>query len=316
MNSAPAGAHGRVVGRPLPHESAALHVTGAALYTDDLGARMPGLLHAHPVQAPHAHARVTRLDVGPALVVPGVVRVLTAQDVPGVDDAGVKGDEPLFPTEVMFHAQAVCWVLGETLEAARLGSLAVEVEYEPLPALVTVLDAIDAGSFQGGMPRLQRGDVESAFARAAHVYSGVTECSGQEHFYLETHCSIAHVDESGQVFVQCSTQHPSETQEVVAHVLGRPSNAVTVQCLRMGGGFGGKEMQPHGLAAVAALGATLTGRPVRLRLSRAQDMSMTGKRHGFHTRWRVAFDDDGLLVALDATLMSDGGGAWTSPSRS
>ena len=307
MNSAPAGAHGRVVGRPLPHESAALHVTGAALYTDDLGARMPGLLHAHPVQAPHAHARVTRLDVGPALAVPGVVRVLTAQDVPGVDDAGVKGDEPLFPTEVMFHAQAVCWVLGETLEAARLGSLAVEVEYEPLPALVTVLDAIDAGSFQGGMPRLQRGDVESAFAQAAHVYSGVTECSGQEHFYLETHCSIAHVDESGQVFVQCSTQHPSETQEVVAHVLGRPSNAVTVQCLRMGGGFGGKEMQPHGLAAVAALGATLTGRPVRLRLSRAQDMSMTGKRHGFHTRWRVAFDDDGLLVALDATLTSDGG---------
>ena len=157
------------------------------------------------------------------------------------------------------------------------------------------------------MPRLQRGDVEAAFASAAHVFSGVTECSGQEHFYLETHCSIAQVDESGQVFVQCSTQHPSETQEVVAHVLGRPSHAVTVQCLRMGGGFGGKEMQPHGLAAVAALGAVLTGRPVRLRLSRAQDMTMTGKRHGFHTQWRVAFDDDGGLLALDATLTSDGG---------
>ena len=131
--------------------------------------------------------------------------------------------------------------------------------------------------------------------------------AGQEHFYLETHASLGHVDESGQVVVQSSTQHPSETQEIVAHVLGRPSNAVTVQCLRMGGGFGGKEMQPHGLAAVAALGATLTGRPVRLRLTRAQDMSMTGKRHGFHTRWRVAFDDDGHLLALDATLTSDGG---------
>src|SRR5690606_1027342 len=112
---------------------------------------------------------------------------------------------------------------------------------------------------------------------------------------------------AGQVFVQSSTQHPSETQEIVAHVLDLPSHAVTVQCLRMGGGFGGKEMQPHGLAAVAALGATLTGRPVRLRLTRAQDMSMTGKRHGFHTSWRVGFDDDGRLTALEATLTSDGG---------
>lgn len=307
MSTPRTAAGDRVVGRPFPHESAALHVTGAALYTDDLVDRVPGALHAHPVQAPHAHALVRHLEVSPALAVPGVVRVLTGDDVPGVGDAGVKGDEPLFPTEVMFHGQAVCWVLGETLEAARLGALAVEVGYEPLPALVSVRDAIEAGSFQGGRPRLERGDVESAFAGAAHVFSGVTECSGQEHFYLETHCSLAHVDESGQVVVQSSTQHPSETQEIVAHVLGLPSHAVTVQCLRMGGGFGGKEMQPHGLAAVAALGATLTGRPVRLRLTRAQDMSMTGKRHGFHTRWRVAFDDDGLLLALDATLTSDGG---------
>ena len=105
---------------------------------------------------------------------------------------------------------------------------------------------------------------------------------GQEHFYLETHASLALVDEGGQVFVQSSTQHPSETQEIVAHVLGLASHDVTVQCLRMGGGFGGKEMQPHGFAAVAALGAVLTGRPVRLRLSRTHDMTMTGKRHGFH----------------------------------
>ena len=307
MSTVPPGTGDRAVGRPLPHESAALHVTGAALYTDDLTVGVPGLLHAHPVQAPHAHALVTHVDTTAALAVPGVVRVLTGQDVPGVADAGVKGDEPLFPTEVMFHGQSVCWVLGETLEAARLGALAVEVGYEPLPAVVTVPEAIAAGSFQGGTPRLERGDVVAAFASATHVFSGVTECSGQEHFYLETHCSLARVDESGQVFVQCSTQHPTETQEVVAHVLGRPNNAVTVQCLRMGGGFGGKEMQPHGLAAVASLGAVLTGRPVRLRLTRAQDMSMTGKRHGFHTQWRVAFDDDGHLLALDAALTSDGG---------
>jgi xanthine dehydrogenase large subunit len=296
-----------VVGQPLPHESAALHVTGEALYTDDLVVRTKDVLHAWPVQAPHTHARVTALDVGPAYAVPGVVRVLTADDVPGVNDAGVKHDEPLFPTEVMFHGHAVCWVLGETQEAARLGAAAVHVEYQPLPSLVTVREAIEAESFQGARPHLERGDAEAALEAAAHVFEGEFEFAGQEHFYLETHCSLALVDEAGQVFVQSSTQHPSETQEIVAHVLGLPSHAVTVQCLRMGGAFGGKEMQPHGFAAIAALGATLTGRPVRLRLNRTQDMTMSGKRHGFHSRWRAGFDDDGHLVALDATLTADGG---------
>ena len=148
-----------VVGETMPHESAALHVTGHALYTDDLYARSQQVLHAHPVQAPHAHATVTRLDPAPAYDVPGVVRVLTAADVPGVNDSGIKHDEPLFPAEVMYHGHAVCWVLGETLEAARRGALAVEVDYEVLPALVTVEEAIEAGSFQGAQPVLQRGDV-------------------------------------------------------------------------------------------------------------------------------------------------------------
>jgi xanthine dehydrogenase large subunit len=284
-----------------------LHVTGAALYTDDLVSRTRDVLHAYPVQAPHTHARVVGLRTEPALAVPGVVRVLTADDVPGVNDAGTKHDEPLFPSEVMFHGHAVAWVLAETLEAARLGSAAVEADYEPLPALVTVAEAIEAGSFQGAQPRVERGDVEVALAASDHVFSGEIEFAGQEHFYLETHASLAHIDEGGQVFVQSSTQHPSETQEIVAHVLGLRSHEVTVQCLRMGGGFGGKEMQPHGYAAIAALGSSLTGRPVRLRLNRTQDITMSGKRHGFHARWRAGFDDAGKLQALDATLTSDGG---------
>ncbi|HYO38297.1 MAG TPA: molybdopterin cofactor-binding domain-containing protein, partial [Nocardioidaceae bacterium] len=296
-----------VVGLAVPHESAALHVTGEALYTDDLVGRTKDVLHAWPVQVFQAHARVVALRTEPAHAVPGVVRVLTAADVPGVNDAGVKHDEPLFPDEVMFYGHAVCWVLAESIEAARLGAEAVEVDLEPLPSLVTVREAIAAGSFQGGQPHLERGDVEAGRDASAHVFSGELEFSGQEHFYLETHCALAHVDESGQVFVQSSTQHPSETQEIVAHVLGLSNSEVTVQCLRMGGGFGGKEMQPHGFAAIAALGATLTGRPVRLRLNRAQDMTMSGKRHGFHARWRVGFDESGALQALDATLTSDGG---------
>ncbi|TQL70560.1 xanthine dehydrogenase molybdenum binding subunit apoprotein [Nocardioides albertanoniae] len=295
------------VGIPLPHESAALHVTGEALYTDDLIGRLQDVLHAWPVQAPHTHARVTSLRTEAAVAIPGVVRVLTADDVPGVNDAGVKHDEPLFPTEVMFHGHAVCWVLGETLEAARLGAAAVEVDYEPLPSLITVQEAIAAQSFQGTPRNLARGDVSAALADAAHVFEGEFEFAGQEHFYLETHASLALVDEGGQVLVHSSTQHPSETQEIVAHVLGVPSHEVTVQCLRMGGAFGGKEMQPHGYAAVAALGATLTGRPVRLRLNRTQDITMSGKRHGFHSTWRVGFDDEGHILGLDATLTADGG---------
>jgi xanthine dehydrogenase large subunit len=295
------------VGVSIPHESAALHVTGTALYTDDLVYRTKDVLHAYPVQVPHAHARVTALRTEPALRVPGVVRVLTAADVPGVNDAGVKNDEPLFPNEVMFHGHAVCWVLGETIEAARLGALAVEVDVEPLPAYVSVREAIAADSFQGAQPQLTRGDVEQGLAESAHVFHGEFEFSGQEHFYLETHAALAYIDESEQIFVQSSTQHPSETQEIVAHVLGRHNHDVTVQCLRMGGGFGGKEMQPHGFAAIAALGALLTHRPVRLRLNRTQDLTMSGKRHGFHAQWRVGFDDDGHVQALDATLTADGG---------
>jgi xanthine dehydrogenase large subunit len=295
------------VGLTVPHESAALHVTGTALYTDDLVARMPGCLHAWPVQAPHAHARIAALRTEGAMAVPGVVRVLTAADVPGTNDAGTKEDEPLFPGEVMYYGHAVCWVLGETLEAARLGAAAVEVEYEVLPSLLTLTEAIEAGSFQGHQPTLSRGDAADALETAPRRFAGTFELGGQEHFYLETHASLAYVDEAGQVFIHASTQHPSETQEIAAHVLGRSSSEVTVQCLRMGGGFGGKEMQPHGLAAVAALGAVLTGRPVRLRLNRTQDMTMTGKRHPFHADWEVGFDDDGRLLALRATITSDGG---------
>ncbi|MEV8313895.1 xanthine dehydrogenase molybdopterin binding subunit [Streptomyces sp. NPDC059900] len=296
-----------VVGVSMPHESAVLHVTGAALYTDDLVHRTKDVLHAYPVQSAKAHGRITALRTGPALEVPGVVRVLTGADVPGVNDAGMKHDEPLFPDVVMFHGHAVAWVLAETLEAARLGAAAVEVELDEQPSLITLKDAIDAESFHGARPQMLTGDVEAGFADSAHVFTGEFQFSDQEHFYLETHAALALIDESEQVFVQSSTQHPSETQEIVAHVLGLHSHEVTVQCLRMGGGFGGKEMQPHGFAAIAALGAKLTGRPVRLRLNRTQDLTMSGKRHGFHAQWKIGFDADGRIQALDATLTADGG---------
>lgn len=296
-----------VVGVSMPHESANLHVTGAALYTDDLVHRTKDVLHAYPVQVMKAHGRITALRTEPALAVPGVVRVLTGADVPGVNDAGMKHDEPLFPDTVMFHGHAVAWVLGESVEAARLGAAAVEVELDEQPSVITLREAIETGSFHGARPLMQAGDVDAGFEDSAHVFTGEFQFSDQEHFYLETHAALALLDENGQMFVQSSTQHPSETQEIVAHVLGLHSHEVTVQCLRMGGGFGGKEMQPHGFAAVAALGAKLTGRPVRVRLNRTQDLTMSGKRHGFHATWKIGFDTEGRIQALDATLTADGG---------
>jgi len=295
-------------GKRVSHESARAHVTGAALYTDDLCGRFPRLLHAWPVTAPHAHALITELDVSPALDVPGVVATLTASDVPGENDTGAnRRDEPLFPAEVMYHSQPVAWVLGEDLDAAKRGAARVRADYQPLPAIVTLRDAVARESFHSGPIRLQRGDANEALAASPHSLEGELEIGGQEHFYLETHAAIAWLDESGGVALHSSTQHPSETQEVVARVLGVPRNAVTVECLRMGGAFGGKEVQANPWAAIAALGARKTGRPVRVRLTRALDMALSGKRHPFLARYRVGFDDDGRLLSLLATLYSDAG---------
>ncbi|MGP8244059.1 MAG: xanthine dehydrogenase molybdopterin binding subunit, partial [Bryobacteraceae bacterium] len=198
-------------------------------------------------------------------------------------------------------------VLGENLDAAQRGATRVRAVYQPLPAVVTLRDAVARGSFHSDPLWLERGDADRALAASRHRLEGELEIGGQEHFYLETHAAIAWLDESGGFALHSSTQHPSETQEVVARVLGVPRSAVTVECLRMGGAFGGKEVQANPWAAVAALGARKTRRPVRVRLTRALDMALSGKRHPFLVRYRAGFDDDGLIEGVVATLYSDAG---------
>ena len=296
------------VGTSLPHESAAGHVTGAARYVDDLWPDVSRVAHAWPVQAPHAHARVVALEAGAARAMPGVLAVLTADDVPGENDTGpARHDEPLFPREVCFAGQAVAWVIGETEEAARLGADAVAVEYQVLPAILSIEDAIAAGSFHTDGDRLHKGDVEAGLATSPHRLEGELRIGGQEHFYLETQAALAHRDADGGVLVHSSTQHPAETQEIVARVLGVPKHAVVVQCLRMGGAFGGKETQANAWAALAALAATRLDRPARVRLTRRQDIVLTGKRHPFLARFRAGFERDGRLRAVAIQLFSDGG---------
>ena len=291
-----------------PHESAIGHVTGTALYTDDLSTSFPGLLHAWPVLAPHAHALLTRLDANKALEEPGVVTTLTAADIPGEGDSGAnKHDEPLFPQEVLYHSQPVAWVLGETQEAARLGAKRMEAEYRPLVPVLTMHDAMTAQSYHSGPHHIQRGNADEEIQRSPHRLSGELTIGGQEHFYLETMCAIARADQNDGVLVDSSTQHPAETQEVIARVLGIARNQVTVRCLRMGGAFGGKEVQANAWAAIAALGASKTKRPVRVRLPRALDMALTGKRHPFYARVTAGFESDGKLRGVALELFADGG---------
>ena len=195
-------------------------------------------------------------------------------------------DEPLFPSEVCFVHQPVAWVLADSIERAREAAAEVHVEYRPLPAILTIEQAIEKQSFLAGPAHCRRGDAAVAIQDSPHRVSGTVHMGGQEHFYLETQCAIAWRDETGGYALHSSTQHPSETQAVVARVLGLDEHRVTVECLRMGGAFGGKEVQANGWAAIAALGAWKTGRPVRVRLPRHLDMELTGKRHPFSARYR------------------------------
>jgi xanthine dehydrogenase large subunit len=296
------------VGRPHSHESAQGHVTGAAKYVDDLAMSSHNCAHAWPVTAPHVHARVMRIDGSAAVKAPGVLALLTAADVPGENDVGpARHDEPLFPSEVCFYGHPVAWVIAETEEQVRRGANLVHVFYEPLPAITTIEQAIAAESFLTEQEVMRRGQADSALSSAPHRLQGELFVGGQEHFYLETQAALAYVDEGDSLFVHSSTQHPAETQEIVARVLGLTRSEVVVQCLRMGGAFGGKETQANTWAAVAALAAKKLKRPVRVRLTRQQDMTMTGKRHPFLARFDVGFSSAGKLLGLKLELFSDGG---------
>ncbi len=290
------------------HESAVGHVTGRAIYTDEQ--RPPsGMLSVYPVQAPHAHARILEIDTTAALAMPGVHTVLTAGDVPGENDTGpILHDEPLIPPDtVLFYGQAVAWVVADDEASAQAAAKRVSVTYEALPALLNIEQAMAAQAFHLPPARVARGDASAAMVRAPLRLSGELQIGGQDHFYLETQASWVEIDSEGTVQITASTQHPTETQIIVARVLGLPAHQVVCRSLRMGGGFGGKETQANPYAAIAALAAYKTGRPVRIKLSRGLDMQMTGKRHPFLGRFEVGFNARGELLALKVELIADGG---------
>jgi len=291
--------------RMPPHESAHKHVTGEAMYVDD---RTNGMLETWPVCSPHAKAKILKRDATAARQMPGIKAVLLAEDIPGLNDVGMKHDESLLATsEVLFHSQLVALVVGESSEACRAAAEKVVVEYEPLAPMLTLRDALAKGSFHNEPNFIRRGDCDDALQQSPLSLEGEFELGGQEHFYLETNTAWAERGEDGSIHIASSTQHPSEVQQVISHVLNLPANNVVVQMPRMGGGFGGKETQAATPAALAALATHHTGQPVRVRFNRDQDMALTGHRHPFFAKFKIGFDEDGLLRAAQVHLTSNGG---------
>ncbi|MYN08267.1 xanthine dehydrogenase molybdopterin binding subunit [Pseudoduganella aquatica] len=296
------------VGLGKPHESAALHVLGQATYTDDIP-ELRGTLHAALGLSSKPHANITAMDLDAVRAAPGVVAVYTAQDIPGTNDCGpIIHDDPILSAgKVEYVGQPIFIVVADTHDNARRAARRASVTYEELPAILTPQAAKAAQSYVLPPMRLQRGDYQAAFEQAPRTVKGTLYVGGQEQFYLEGQIAYAIPQEQNGMQVLCSTQHPSEMQHVVAHALGVHSHNVQVECRRMGGGFGGKESQSALWCAAAAIAAKKSGRPVKLRADRDDDMLVTGKRHCFYYEYEVGYGDDGKIIAAKVDMVSRAG---------
>jgi xanthine dehydrogenase large subunit len=295
-------------GAGMSHESARGHVTGAARYVHDTALARP-MVELWAVRSKVARGTLTKLDLTEARSAPGVLAVWTAEDLPGANNSGPsRHDEPLLAEhEILFHGQTIALVVGESLEACRIAAGLVKVEVAELVPILGIEAAVAAESFHTDPHVLARGDVKAGLEGAPNLIEGSFSFGGQEHFYLETHAAWAEVDGEGGIYVSSSTQHPSEIQTIVAEALHVPRHKVVVESPRMGGGFGGKETQGNAIAALCAVAAFKTGKPVRWQLDRDEDMISTGKRHPFLAKYRVGYDETGMLQAAEVRLFSDGG---------
>jgi xanthine dehydrogenase large subunit len=288
------------VGRSKKHESADKHVAGEAIYVDDRPA-LRGELHAAVGQSTQAHAIILSMDLSAVKAAPGVITVITVEDVPGHTDIGpvFPGDPVLAIGKVEFIGQPLFAVAATSYDLARKAVKLAKIEYQELEAVLTVKDALAKQSFVRPPFTMKRGDSVSAISGAKHQLSGEIVVGGQEHMYLEGQVSTAVPTEDGGMSIYTSSQHPSEVQKLVAEVLDISLNKVLVDMRRMGGGFGGKETQAAPWACIAALLANKSNRPVKFKLARMDDMIMTGKRHPFENNYTVGFDDNGQIKGID-----------------
>ena len=307
---------GARVGISRPHESAHLHVAGEATYIDDIP-ELAGTLHCALGLSPVAHGRLTGMALDAIRALPGVVMVITPDDIPGPNECGsiVHDDPILCDGEVRYLGQPVFAVVARTRDAARHAAAKAKdkgvLTIESLPPVLTPQQAHALQQYVLPPMHLARssteGGAQGAIARAPHCLQGTFSVGGQEQFYLEGQISYAIPKEDGGMHLHCSTQHPSEMQLLVAHALRVPVNHVQVECRRMGGGFGGKESQSAIFACVAAVAARRLKRPVKLRMDRDDDFLVTGRRHCFWYEYEVGYDDAGKVLGAEITLVSRAG---------
>ena len=289
------------VAKPLPHDAAHLHVTGAARYVDDMPTPA-GTLHLAFGLSPSACGTITAIDLNAVRDAPGVVAVLTAADLPFANDVSPSAhDEPLLATDaVHYMGQPVFAVIARSHLQARFAARQGRIDIAATKPIFSIEDALTADARFEDSPRIyERGDAAGALDAAENTLSGSLRIGGQEHFYLEGQAALALPGEDGDMHVISSTQHPTEIQHKVAEAIGVPMHSVRVETRRMGGGFGGKESQGNALAVACAIAARRTGQPCKMRYDRDDDMIITGKRHDFRIDYDVGFDDEGLITALD-----------------
>lgn len=303
---------GTAVGSPEVHLSARLQVTGEADYTDDTP-MPPDCLHAALILSRKPHARILSIDDSGAKCSPGFAGIFFAKDVPGDKMIGpVISDEELFATEfVTCVGHVIGVVVADTHQNAKLAAKKVHVEYEELPAILSIQDALKANSFHPNTEKcLKKGDVDHCLqsGQCDRIIEGEVQVGGQEHFYLEPQSSLVWtVDRGNEVHMISSTQAPQKHQKYVSHVLGLPMSKVVCKTKRIGGGFGGKETRSAFLAAVASVPSYLLNRPVKLTLDRDTDMMTTGQRHSFLGKYKVGFNNDGRVLALDLEIYNNAG---------
>uniref|UniRef100_A0A8C5T4Q8 xanthine dehydrogenase n=1 Tax=Laticauda laticaudata TaxID=8630 RepID=A0A8C5T4Q8_LATLA len=293
-----------MVGRPLMHLSAAKQASGEAVYCDDIPS-YTNELYLTLVTSSKAHAKIISIDTTEAQNVPGFVCFVSNQDVPGSNTSGICNDETIFVTCV---GHIIGAVLADTQEHSRRAAKAVKILYEELTPIITIQEAIEKESFFKTDRKIEKGNIKKGFEEADHIVEGEMHIGGQEHFYLETHCTIAvPKGEDGEMELFVSTQNLAKTQDLVANALGVPANRILVRVKRMGGGFGGKESRSIILSTVVAVAAAKTGCPVRCMLDRDEDMLISGGRHPFWAQYKVGFKKNGRITSLDTSYYSNGG---------
>jgi len=298
----------KVVGKQVPHDSAVGHVTGEALFVDDLAFTQNELI-VDFIASPVAHGKIKSFNSAELAQLDGIAGVYTAKDIPGHNFYGpVIQDERFLAEDVVeYVGQPIAVIAGESRKAIRHAKKKVRLEIEELTPVFSIEEALAAKQFIG-LPRVfKQGDFEKAWNTAEHTLAGTFVCGGQEQFYLESQATIAWPGELGEIYVHSSSQNPTEIQEVVAEALGLGFHEVVSVCKRMGGAFGGKETQAVIPAVMAALVAAKTKRPARIAYSKDDDMRSTGKRHPYKFHYKAAFTAEGLITGLKLEIYSNGG---------